>query len=737
MSLQLSGLLDVLRQTQGYQDLLDQLRGRASRADCNVIRSSRPFLLAAVARDWTGPIVYLTSAVRRAYNVSEQLPIWLDDSQRLHRFAEPSAQVSDRAPWDLSVIRNRIATLAALTHARDSGGPIVIASARALLQKTLPPAEFQGATVKLARGERHAMEQLILRWIGMGYEPAALVLEPGSFSRRGGILDIFPLASELPLRIEFFDDEIESLRRFNPASQRSIDRVETACIVPAREALPMRTASLGAQLQAWAKASAGDPADYSSISADIESLTQGSAFPYLEHYLPYLYDTPASLLDYVPVNALILIEEPHYLEDKAREIAEQAEAHRVEAEAAGQIAPDYPAPYLPWGSIQRELAQRRSAALRSFSGGAAFSPGERFGGQLRTLLTHVRRQLHQGDSVVVITEQVERLENLWYEQDASTFIPKVSQIDSAPAPGSLQFVRGAAAEGWALEGAGGRLHFVTDAEIFGWTRPEPRRRHEPSGSGKPADPSYTDWEEGTYVVHVDYGIGKFVGMRHRTVSTTEREYLLVEYEGADMIYVPIHQADRLSRYVGAGDKAPKLNQLGKADQWIKARDKARRNAVEEARELLAIYSKRARASGPCLQCRHSLAARDGSWLRLCRDGRPTARHPRGQSRYARAQADGPADLRRCRLWQDRGRPARGLQSGSRWHASGGAGADHCAGATALRDFPRAPGGLSGRDRNDVAFSQQSAAGANRGQVELRRGGYRRRHASLALGGYPL
>lgn len=599
MSLQLSGLLDVLRQSQGYKDLLDQLRSGESRLDYNVVRSARPFLLAALARDWTAPILYVTSAVRRAYNVSEQLPIWLDDGQRLHRFAEPSALFYDRAPWDNSVIRNRIATLSALTHSAGECGPIVVASARALLQKTLPPAAFRGATVELARGERRAMEQLILRWIGMGYEPATLVLEPGSFSRRGGILDVFPLASELPLRIEFFDDEIESLRRFDPASQRSVERVETARITPAREALPSRTAAVGAQLQAWAQAAAGDPADYSSISADIESLAQGSAFACLEHYLPYLYDAPASLLDYIPENALVLVEDAHFVEETAMEIAEQAQDNRREAESAGQVAPAHPPPILDWEAIQGELERRAGLALSSFGGGAAFEPGERLGGQLRLLLTHIRRRLSRGDSVVVITEQVERLENLWYEQDASTYIPTVTSIDAPPEPGSLCFIRGAAAEGWSLKSGGGTLHFVSDAEIFGWTRPEPRRRHEQSGgrSGKTADSTYTDWHEGAYVVHVDYGIGRFAGLRHRTVNTTEREYLLVEYQGADTIYVPIHQADRLTRYVGADDKAPRLNQLGKADQWKKARDKARRNAVEEARELLAIYSKRASAAG--------------------------------------------------------------------------------------------------------------------------------------------
>ena len=106
-----------------------------------------------------------------------------------------------------------------------------------------------------------------------------------------------------------------------------------------------------------------------------------------------------------------------------------------------------------------------------------------------------------------------------------------------------------------------------------------------------------DWSEGTHVVHVDYGIGKFMGMRHRTVNTTKREFLLVEYHGTDTLFVPIHQADRLSRYVGADETPPKLNKLGKPEQWLKVREKARRNAQQEAKDLLAIYRERARAQG--------------------------------------------------------------------------------------------------------------------------------------------
>ena len=568
----------------------------------DIVRSARPLLLAALAQDWDGPVIFLTAAVRRAYNVSEQLPIWLAEGARLYRFAEPSALFYERVPWDASVIRNRIDALSALAESTSGKHPVIVASAKALMQATLPPSAFREASIVIETGQRHQMESLILRWIGMGFEPATVVFEPGTFSRRGGILDIYPLASEYPLRIEFFDDEIESLRLFNPADQRSIRRVDWARIVPAREALPAQTPPLGAALVARLRAKSQNGASSTSISADIEALAQGSAFACLEHYLPYLYDKRATVLDYAPANSLVLLEEPDFLAATAREIVESAEDNRLDAQSALQIATDHPLPYVPWHTIRNRLDHLQTVALANLpvgEGTRQFSPGERFGGQLRPMLNRARQLRKQGDRVVIITEQVERLENLWYEQDASAFIPNVESIAEAPPPGSLRFVRGSAAEGWSLKSDEGALHFITDAEIFGWSRPEPRRRSEAKGAraSKVADTAYTDWDEGTHVVHVDYGIGRFMGLRHRTVNATEREYLLVEYRGADSIYVPIHQADRLTRYVGADETPPRLNQLGKSDQWIKARDKARRNAEEEAKELLEVYRQRAQATG--------------------------------------------------------------------------------------------------------------------------------------------
>jgi len=606
MPLLLSGLLNMLRDSVTYRDLMNGLADGKAHSQVTVVRSARPYMLATLAQDWDGPVIYLTAQVRRAYNVSEQLPVWLGEDVNLHRFAEPSALFYDRAPWDTSVIRNRIETLTALMDDHPDQYPIIVSSARALMSRTLPPRQFRQSTQQLKVGERHSLENLIRSWVGMGYEPSTIVIEPGTFSRRGGILDIYPLSAEYPVRVEFFDDEIESLRQFDPTTQRSVDHLQAVKIVPAREVLPELTPMVGQQLQAWADDLTDNEADFSSLTSDIEALTQGSGFAYLEHYLPYVYPHPVTILDYAPYNTLILIEDPDELENTIGEIVETAETNRADSIASYQIADTHPAPYATWDTLQQEIDTRQSVTLSNLmiddENGITprlFKPGERYGAQLRMMLTNIREYRNRGDRVVIITEQVNRLKQLWHEQDASSFIPTVEEITEPPSKASLLFMKGTLAEGWSLQGAGGNLHLITEAEIFGWTRAEPRRRKETSGkrANKTPETAYMDWDEGTHVVHVDYGIGKFMGMRHRTISGTEREYLLIEYDGTDTLFVPIHQADRLTRYVGNDDAAPKLNKLGKADLWVKARNKARRNAEEEAKELLNIYSKRARAKG--------------------------------------------------------------------------------------------------------------------------------------------
>ena len=227
--------------------------------------------------------------------------------------------------------------------------------------------------------------------------------------------------------------------------------------------------------------------------------------------------------------------------------------------------------------------------------GGLFTPGERFGGMLKPMLRKVRELRDANERVVVTTEQAARIAELWRESDDHA--PLVDKVDTPPSPGQVLFMHGVLREGWTLSaGDNTHLHLFTDAEVFGWRRAEPRRRKIAKRAKNRARVQYTDWQEGAYVVHQDYGIGRFAGMRRRTIAGNQREYLLVDYDRGSQLFVPIHQADRLTRYVGVDDSPPPLTRLGGKD-WSNTKSKAQKNVEEEAKELLSLYAARARAPG--------------------------------------------------------------------------------------------------------------------------------------------
>ena len=622
--MELTGLTQTLRDSRAYRQLLARLQ-QGEALHTNLIRAARPFVLAALAADWPAPVVVITPQVKRAYNISEQLPVWTGaDDAGVFNYAEPTAQFYERTPWVESVIRSRAETLAALmppAGVDQTEAALVVASARALLQRTIPGSTFRQRSQVLKPGQRWSIDRLLSEWLGLGYEPVSLVMEPGTFSRRGGVIDVYPVAAEQPVRLDFFDDEIDTLRTFDASTQRSETGVNAVAITPAREALPVFAAQVGAHLADWFATLPPAEADMTAASADADPLASGAAFPYLEHYLPYMYPNPVSLLDYAPVDALVIVEDMDDLREMVDGIGTQAARTRDDLIAAGQLPPDFPRPHLSADELWSSLAERRVLCmgleavddvplLAEF--GARFAPGKRFGGQLRPMLTDLRQQRSEGDQTVVITQQSGRLTQLWYDQDASAFVPTVNDVTEPPADGALLFINGTLQEGWTFspDERNGALHLLTDAEIYGWNRPEPRRR-KTSQRRRTPESDYADWAEGDYVVHVDYGIGRFGGMRHRTVDGVEREYLLVEYGSNDLLYVPIHQADRLTRYIGAGDTPPTLNRLGQPE-WIRTKNKARKAVEEEARELLALYAERTQARGhaynPDTHWQHELEA---------------------------------------------------------------------------------------------------------------------------------
>ena len=571
------------------QPLFGSLHEHGAQPSMGLRRSARLPVLSALYSALQQPILYLTDRADHALTSSEEINLWLPDAPRLF-FSEPTPLFYEKAAWGDSTRRERLTALTALAAYHIPGAPvlprppILIAPVRALMTRTLPRRDYLKAARTLRLGQSLHLEELARSCVALGYENVNTVIAPGQFARRGGILDIWPPAESEPVRLEFFGDEIDTLRSFDPSTQRTVrhNGIEKIMLTPAREYI--------------LKPDAAQAEDDQEIS---------------EFLIPYLHPTPASLLDYLPRQALVLIDDLELLESAISEIEGQAVAMRRDFVADGTLAEDFPLPYLTLDELRDSLNTHQtlelgpSSALEFETDASAiessrekisadlmppttslaerFQAGRRFSGRLKPFLEYLIDCYQAGEALVVVSRQTARLKELWDEQ-------KLANGRLAPA-----FLEGSLTEGWDFRAQDGQiLHLFTDGEIFGWRRPEPRRRARQFAEAPEAN--YSDLQSGDYVVHTDHGIGRFSGLVRRTVDGVEREYLCVEYADEAQLYVPVHQSDRLTRYVGPDNRAPTLSRLG-SPEWRGVKSYVKEAVRDVAEDLLELYAKRSIVQG--------------------------------------------------------------------------------------------------------------------------------------------
>ncbi|MCX7682549.1 MAG: transcription-repair coupling factor [Anaerolineae bacterium] len=603
-----SGLLASFERLAPYRALREELLSGDVPPPLGLLHAARPPLLAALARDLQRPLLVIVGSAERSRSLFHSLRDWSPAPELVLRFPEPPALFYEAIPWSEEVIAGRLQVIHSLYSAAGTG-LVVVTSVRALMQRTLPYRHFRASIRELRLGQVLDLEGVISRWAGLGYEPVNVVESPGQFSHRGGILDIFPPADLLPVRIELFGDQIESLRRFDPTTQRSQERLERVVIPPAREALPRYGPATAGRIAAHINASSLAADTRLMLESHLQALEKAAPFPAIEFYLPCFYSEPATLLEYLPSPGLLVLDDPDEIAGEWARLEEEGMKLRAAAEEEGLIPSDFPLPYVTWDEWSERLADRPHLILghgeeeHESRLAECFTPGPRFGGQLKPVLEHINLAISQaagwGGQVIVVSQQARRLAELWGEDHE--YIVPVEELRHPP-QSALSFVQGALAEGWVLHELdplgpgrqGTTIHLLTDAEIFGWRRPEPRR---PVRRRRIAPESlFSDLTPGDFVVHTEYGIGIFRGLVTRAPEGVEREYLLVEYAGGDFLYVPIHQADRLSRYIGADDRPPVINRLGTAE-WHMLRERAKEATRQVARELLELYAARELARG--------------------------------------------------------------------------------------------------------------------------------------------
>ena len=598
----LAGLLPYIRTIPAYTDTLNLVDGSQSDSGYTIAldipSAARPAIIAALKADLQRPILVLTSQDNRARILQQEAFAW-NPNGNLQNYSEPNSAHYQRSPRGPRAIQQRIATMTKFFLQNDDQFVCGVSSARALMTPTLPLDIFKMYCKSIFVGENIQLNKFLKTLTDCGYTHNSMVISAGEHSRRGGILDIWPPADSFPTRIEFFGETIESMRRFDPSTQRSINKIDVLNIHPARETLPKNGPAVVLTLmEQWSSVQSTNIV--SDHQHDFELLSTGSTFPELEYYIKWMHPDAGTLLDYVPNNSLIVVDNWQEFVLTVHEFEKQALNLRAEQIVSNSLPDSAPTPYASWSELQDQLSRLPILCLSGSSTepdsdlGAAFTPGTPHGGQMKSVIDQIETFAINEEHAIVISRQAARLSNLW-QAHSHADVNATDNNDSPqtdvtdlPEHWSPLFVQGIIDAGFALKQSS--LHILSDSEIFGWRPPEPRQIKSESNTDKQEDIFFDFVSEDT-VVHIEHGIGKFIGLVTRKIGNISREYLHIKYAKGDTLYVPITQADRLTRYVGPDKKQPALSHLGGAE-WTRARERTQVAVEEVAKDLLELYAQR-------------------------------------------------------------------------------------------------------------------------------------------------
>ncbi|GAB4172248.1 MAG: transcription-repair coupling factor [Geothermobacteraceae bacterium] len=569
--------------------------------------SAGAHLLAELALRDSRPLLVITAEGRQSDRLARDIAFYLGDDSLVGHFPAWEMRPYDPLTPHPQVEATRLATLAGLVSGRLK---VVVLPVAALMQRVVPRQVLEELSLHLERDqeiERPRLERLLL---DLGFAPVSLVEEPGTFSVRGDIVDLFPPGSDQPVRLEFFGDQIERLRLFDPDSQRSLeDELSAVDLHPARELL-LTGPFLEHFLEQLKQRCDDLGLPRSAREAVAEEAREGFLAPGRSFLLPLNYPELDSLFDYAPAARCVLVDPPA-VEAHADAFAQEVSEGEAAAQKRGEPWVEAASLYLGVDDLDRHLQLLPRLDLSPLhvyrldqdhplwrieaqgNGDLRLDPTAEDGG-LAALAGRLRAWLDERWSLLLVCHtraQAERLADLLAPYGIS--LPKQpGGFERFPGAATLELVLGDLSAGYRLPLE--RRAVITEEELFG---ARARRRKSREARTRALLSSLAQLKEGDLVVHVDHGIGRYLGLEHLKLGAVEGDFLHLEYAGNDKLFLPIDRIEKVQKYVGGeGAAEPRLDKLG-GQGWEKARLKARAMVEELARELLQIYARRELARG--------------------------------------------------------------------------------------------------------------------------------------------
>ncbi len=600
-------LLSALNDIPEYRSLLAAIdNGACPAAFSGLSAVHRAHFAAGIRQELNRPVVVVCADEGEAERMARDLAALSGEAVRtlsareftFHNAAVVSRQYEHR----------RLSTLRALAAGEC---PLLVCTVESILQRTIPKTLLTQAAQVLRMGERHDLGELAGTLAAAGYTRCEQVEGVGQFALRGGILDFFSPAHPKPVRVEFFGDEIDAMGLFDPDTQRRIENLGAAEILPAAEVLPQFTpGGYGGLLEgldrliSQAKRRKGSETLVQTLEEDRERLAAGTAFPAMDRYIALIYPVMATAADYFPEDAVVVLSESPRVAERGKsylwQLGEDAKALMERGELAGELADfartfeeltevlaDWPVCYLDAFTSSR-YPQRPRTLLNLLT-----KQLPSYGASLETAVSDLAHYVSDGFRTVVLVSSEQRalnLQALLREQKMTTAVD--FQLHELPGYGKAVIAVGGLTAG--MEYPVGRFAVLTEGQsLLG-----KKRRSKPVTNRQKLG-SYADLSPGDLVVHEHHGVGRFLEMTKMTVDGVQKDYVKIAYAGADVLYVPATQLDLVSKYIGSGEDAQetrKLSRLGGTD-WEKAKTRAKKAVKDLAKGLIQLYAERQRQPG--------------------------------------------------------------------------------------------------------------------------------------------
>ncbi|HSW36346.1 MAG TPA: CarD family transcriptional regulator, partial [Candidatus Limnocylindrales bacterium] len=600
----------LLNRWSDEESFLELAAGVASRSDyranvTGIDGSARIFFLAALAKQSGRPALIIAQDMARAEKIYSDLASFLP-AEQVNLLPARELFVNGGILTQSGDCREKRLQFLEWLHSKGEG--IYVAPGEAFLSKALPPVLWQNLRIDLLASQLIDRQELLQQLVERGYERVSLTENKGQFSARGEVIDVYPPGVNMPFRLELFGDTIQSLRWYDPQTQRSGGHLENASVIPARElVLPGSVYHRGEQLiqsnleQTLVKLRRRGEVDVLArlkqrVGQQIERLSEPDGLDLFNSYFSFFYEDGASLLDYLPPDFLVFLEEPTSVIEKETVLRREFEDYRSNSLLQGDMLFDCSEPL--WKV--EELLSRLPCPLISCSYFSGSITGVNLGqiyrleaksasyyhGKWELFRSDFKDWLKRGYRVYLLTGSEQRgRELLKVLAEPSLSDVDISENYTIDSTLSLQLIVGSLGEGFIIPGL--RMAVITEHNLLPH-RPKKRQLSRKEGIRLK---DYRDLAVGDYVVHEHHGIGKYLGLSTLEIGGLVRDYLLLKYRGTDKLYIPVEQVEMIQKYAGGEGQTPRLHSLG-GGEWQRLKGKVSSSVQQIARELLSLYAAR-------------------------------------------------------------------------------------------------------------------------------------------------